>query len=127
MQRRTVADLEVDGNALRALGAIDKHRRIAFQHRVVDGFAGFFGDGAQAAEDAAGALVLADQMAGERQHLEGQPVVLGVGRLLHIAGLNQRHQHAVGGRAVGADACRDLGDGDRAGAARRRSRARSAP
>ena len=61
----------------------------------------------------AGALVVADQMAGERQHLEGQPVVLGVCRLLHIAGLNQRHQHAVGRRAVGADGRSDLGDADR--------------
>ena len=113
MQRRAVADLEVDRDALRALGAEDEHGSIALQHRIVDGLAGFLGDGAQAGEDAAGALVLADQMAGERQHLEGQSVVLGVGRLLHIAGLNQRHQHAVGGGAVGADAGRDFRDGDR--------------
>ena len=113
MQRRAVADLEVDGDALRAFGAVDEHGRITFQHGIMDGLAGFLGDGAQAGKDAAGALVLADQMAGERQHLEGQTVVLGVCRLLHIAGLNQRHQHAVGGGAVGADASRDVGDGDR--------------
>ena len=113
MQRRAVADLEIDRDALRALGAIDQHGGVALQHGIMDGLAGLLGDGAQAAMDVAGALVLADEMAGERQHLEGQPVVLGVGGLLHIAGLNQRHQHAVGGGAVGADACGDVRDGDR--------------
>ena len=49
MQRRAVADLEVDRDALRALGAIDQHRGVALEHRIVDGLAGFLGDGAQAA------------------------------------------------------------------------------
>ena len=44
MQRRAVADLEVDGDALRALGAKDQHGRVALQHRIVDGLAGFLGD-----------------------------------------------------------------------------------
>jgi hypothetical protein len=114
MQRRAVADLEIDGDALRALGAVDKHGGVALQHRVVDRLASLFGDGAQATEDTAGTLVLANEMAGERQHLEGEAVVLGVSRFLHIAGLNQRHQHAVGSRAVHTDAQRDFSHRHRA-------------
>jgi hypothetical protein len=109
-----MADHEMYRDVLRPVDLEDQDSLFSVEKRIIHRLAGYLRDPVQAVHDLPGVPVIAaEPVLADGHQLIAELVAVGGRVPVDVAGIHQRHQHAIGGTAIGTDARRDFRHRDR--------------